>query len=123
MNTFYILSAFGFVSVGVYRYLVSTGWNIATFLKQDFRLMLKNGLMTALLTYFAHDIVAVLPAEVMGVSLNAAETLAKAPKLAGFAIGALGGGSDILMVLRNVLELVPVVGPKIVMLFTRKPAK
>lgn len=123
MNTFYILSAFGFLSVGAYRYLVSSGWNIAAFVKQDFRLMLKSGLVTALLTYFAHDLVAVLPTDIMGVTLNASETLEKAPKLAGFAIGALGGGSDILMVLRNVLELVPVIGPKLIMLFTRKPAQ
>ena len=88
MSTFYILSAIGFLSVGVYRYLISTGWDVVAFVKQDFRLMLKNGLMTALLTYFAHDLVALLPTDIMGVSLNASDTLERAPKLAGFAIGA-----------------------------------
>jgi len=120
MSTFYILSAIGFLSVGVYRYLISTGWDVVAFVKQDFRLMLKNGLMTTLLTYFAHDLVALLPTDIMGVSLNASDTLERAPKLAGFAIGAIGGGSDVLMVLRNVLELVPVIGPKLIKVFEGK---
>lgn len=118
-NALYLCSAIGFLSVGAYRYFVSQGWDIRAFVKADAKVLLKNGLVTALLTYFAPDLANLLPADVFGVAINAPDALAKAPKFVGFALGAIGGGTDALTVLRNALELVPY-GSKLIALFSKK---
>lgn len=120
-SNFYYTVLAGFLSAGAYRYFVSQGWNIAAFLKTDWKMLLKSAFVTAVAGYFAHDVCAALSNVEAIADLNPCGTLESAPRLAGFFIGALGGTMDLLMVGRNILELIPVVGPKLIMIFSRKP--
>ena len=122
-SNFYYTVLAGFLCAGVYRYFVSTGWNLPKFVKDDWRMLLKSAFVTAVAGYFAQDACAALGSVEDIADLNPCGTLESAPRLAGFFIGALGGTMDLLMVGRNILELIPVVGPKLIMIFSRKPEK
>jgi hypothetical protein len=120
MTPFHISCLVGFLAVGVHRYILSPGWNLPAFLKNDLRPLAQAAIVTALATYFAADVCAMLPTTIAGLEMNPCDVLTKAPKLAGFAIGAIGSGTDMLGILRNALELIPVVGPKLIGIFTKR---
>lgn len=103
MTPFHWCLLAGFVAVGLYRYVLSPGWNIPKFLATELRPFLQAMLITAASGYFAYDIAAF-------VSQEALDAMLKAPKFAGFAIGALGAGTDVLSLLKNLLSELPFIG-------------
>lgn len=113
MNAFYVSVAVGFIAVGAHKYILSPGWNIPKWMKTELRPFLQAILITAAGGYFAHDIAS-------HVGQEAVDALGKAPKLAGFTIGALGAGTDALGVLMNLVGAIPVIGPAITKAFEKK---
>lgn len=104
----------------VFRYVISPGWSIPLFLKTEPRVVAKCLLFAAVAVFFAHDIAALIPKQLMGVSFDAEATLERAPKFSGFVLGFLMSSPDAGTFLLNIVELIPVIGP-IVVKFFRKP--
>lgn len=120
LTPFYLCAAVGFVAMGVHRYVVSPGWSLKNFLQSEPRVILKTLLFAAVTVFFAHDLAALLPKELLGVSFDAEATLDKAPKFSGFVLGFLMSSPEAGTFLLNIIELIPVVGPMVVKVF-RKP--
>jgi hypothetical protein len=119
MNSYQIAVIIGFLAVGFYRYIHCQTWDIRLFLRLDYKVMLRRMLFTVIAAYFAHDIASVMPGNILGTDLHIYDAMMRAPKLAGFTIGVLGAGSDLLTIIRNSVELIPVVGPKLIHVFSK----
>jgi hypothetical protein len=120
LSPFYLSAIAGFVAMGLHRYVVSPGWNLPKFLASEPRAVLKSAVFAAVAVYFAADIAALVPKQLMGVSFDAEATLSKAPKFSGFVLGFLMSSPQAGTFLLNILELIPVVGPMVVKVFRKQ---
>ena len=120
LSPFYLTAIGGFVAMGIFRYVVSPGWSVKTFLASEPRVVLKATIFAAIAVFFAHDLAALLPKDLFGVTFDAEATLDKAPKFSGFVLGFLMSSPDAGTFLLNLVELIPVIGPLVVKQFRPK---
>jgi hypothetical protein len=120
LYNFYIPALAGFLAMGIFRYVVRPGWDLKTFLASQPRVVLKCLIFASVSVYFAHDLAALLPKELMGVRFDAAATIDRAPKFSGFVLGFMMSSPDAGKFLLNIVGLIPVVGPQLVNVFTPK---